>query len=109
MFHQFKVISSHRDYLRSLWGNDGDYSKDPQEYRKTVDLFGATSSQGCANFGFRRVAEDYQDESGERAADFKRLRLHKFASFLGRKVKSNDQEPIQSDPRSCPQNRKGNN
>ena len=30
-------------------------------------------------------------------------------SRIQSKKKSNDQEPIQSDPTSCPQNQKGNN
>ena len=36
----------------------------------TVHLFGATSSPGCANFGFKRIAEDFQDEFGLEAAEF---------------------------------------
>ena len=70
MFHQFKVNCSHRDYLRLLWWSNDDYSVEPQEYRMTVHLFGATSSPGCANFGFKQIAEDYQDEFGQEAAEF---------------------------------------
>lgn len=70
MFHQFKVNKGHRDYLRFLWWSDDDYGKEPLEYRMTVHLFGATSSPGCANFGFKRIAEDYQGEFGIEAAEF---------------------------------------
>ncbi len=44
MFHQVRVNEEHRDYLRFLWWTDGDISKDPEEYRMKVHLFGATSS-----------------------------------------------------------------
>jgi hypothetical protein len=50
MFHQFKVVEVHRNFLRFLWWEDGDTSKRPIEYRMTVHLFGAGSSPGCANF-----------------------------------------------------------
>ncbi|MES9904690.1 MAG: DUF1759 domain-containing protein, partial [Sedimenticola sp.] len=56
MFYQFRVNSQHRDYLRFLWWDSEDYSKEPVEYRMTVHLFGATSSPGCSNFGFKRTA-----------------------------------------------------
>ena len=70
MFHQFKVSHCHRNYLRFLWWSDADFSAEPQEYRMTVHLFGATSSPGCANFGFKQIAEDYKDEFGPEAAEF---------------------------------------
>ena len=54
MFHNFKVLPEHRDYLRFLW-------VDPNlttvtEYRMTVHLFGATSSPGVATFALRKIA-----------------------------------------------------
>lgn len=70
MFHQFKVNCSHRDYLRFLWWGDNDYSADSLKYCMTVNLFGATSSPGCANLGFKQIAEDHQDEFGQEAAEF---------------------------------------
>ena len=70
MFHQFKVSPCHRNYLRFLWWSDGDLRAETQEYRMTVHLFGATSSPGCANFAFKQMAEDYQDEFGPDAAEF---------------------------------------
>ena len=70
MFHQFRVNPDHRNYLRFLWWNSKDYSKEPNEYRMTVHLFGAKSSPGCANFGFKKIANDNQDEFGKNASDF---------------------------------------
>ena len=36
----------------------------------TIHLFGATSSQGCANFALKKTASDYEDQCGSGAADF---------------------------------------
>ncbi|XP_060753769.1 uncharacterized protein LOC132864368 [Neoarius graeffei] len=58
MFHQVKVPSEDADLLRFLWWPDGDISKELQEYRMEVHLFGATSSPSCANYALRRCAED---------------------------------------------------
>ena len=39
MFHQVKVNEEHRDYLRFLWWDQGDTTKEPEEFRMTVHLF----------------------------------------------------------------------
>jgi hypothetical protein len=70
MFYQFKVDPGHRDFLRFLWWEKGDLSKEPIEYRMTVHLFGAVSSPGCANFGLKRAADDGEVEFGKAASDF---------------------------------------
>ncbi|XP_064647084.1 uncharacterized protein LOC135499944 [Lineus longissimus] len=70
MFHQFKVAEEDRDYLRFLWWSDGKLDEQPKEYRMTVHLFGGTSSPSCCNFGFKRLADDYEAEYGHQAADF---------------------------------------
>ena len=61
MFHQFRVDKRDRNYLRFLWNDE--------DYRMKVHLFGATSSPGCANYGFKQVANDYERNS-HRAAYF---------------------------------------
>ena len=58
MFYQVYVTEQYRDLLRFLWWENGDFSKDPIEYRMTVHLFGATSSPGCANFALKKTAQD---------------------------------------------------
>ena len=55
MFHQFKVDTKHRDFLRFLRWDGGNYDARPTEYRMCVHLFGAVSSPGCANFGLKRT------------------------------------------------------
>lgn len=72
MFHQVKVDEQDRDLLRFLWWDDGDTSQEPQEYRMTVHLFGATSSPGCANFALKQTANDYESEFGTATADLLR-------------------------------------
>ena len=72
MFFQVRVNEEQRDLLRFLWWEDGDTTKDPQEYRMTVHLFGATSSPGFANFALKSTANDYENEFGPVAANFLR-------------------------------------
>ena len=72
MFHQVRVNEEHRDLLRFLWWPNGDTAKEPQQYRMTVHLFGATSSPGCANFALKSTADDHEAEFGVTAANFLR-------------------------------------
>ena len=70
MFHQFQVIPQHRDYLRFVWWPQGDVEADPLTYRMKVHVFGAVSTPAYANFAMRRMAEEYREVCGDRAADF---------------------------------------
>ena len=72
MFHQFKVLTAHRDFLRFLWWENGDTTKPPSEFRMTVHLFGAGSSPGCVNYGLKQIADDHEEEFGAEAASFVR-------------------------------------
>ena len=71
-FHQFFVNEEYRDLLRFFWWDQGDVKKDAREYRMKVHLFGAASSPGCANYGFKKAADDGEKEFGKDAADFMR-------------------------------------
>ena len=62
MFHQFTVCQDDRDYLRFLWWPNGDVTKKPKEFRMRVHLFGATSSPGCASYGFKHMASQEKEE-----------------------------------------------
>jgi hypothetical protein len=57
MFHQFHMKREDRDYLRFLWWEGGDTSKEPRSFRMNVHVFGATSSPGCANFGLKYLSK----------------------------------------------------
>ena len=70
MFHQVSVNPEHRNFLRFLWWDNGNFDAQPTEYRMTVHLFGATSSPGCANFALKKVASDYEKQCGSEAAKF---------------------------------------
>ena len=61
MYHQFRVAEEDRDFIRFIWGEDGDL----HDYRMTVHLFGATSSPNCAKYGLRRIALDHGQHSPE--------------------------------------------
>ncbi|XP_071951906.1 uncharacterized protein [Antedon mediterranea] len=58
MFHQVRVPNEHRDLLRFLWWTNGDLTKEPEEYRMAVHLFGAKSSPSCANYALLKTAKD---------------------------------------------------
>ena len=70
MFHQVKAPEEYQDLLRFLWWDDGHTSKEPQEYRMTVHLFGAASSPGCCNFALKTTADDNEDIFGPAPAEF---------------------------------------
>jgi hypothetical protein len=53
-----------------LWWENGDTTKEPQEFRMCVHLFGATSSPGCANFGLKQIATDGEQEYSADVANF---------------------------------------
>ena len=67
MYHQFYVTPLHRNYLRFLWWESGDISGPLVDYRMKVHLFGATSSPGCANYGLKRLATDYEEKDRQAA------------------------------------------
>ena len=70
MFHQFYVNEEDRDLLRFLLWEGGDLKSRPVEYRMKVHVFGAVSSPGSANFGFKQAAKDGEQEFGADAAEF---------------------------------------
>ena len=72
MFYQVKVPEEGRDLLRFLWWDKGDTSKEPQEYRMTVHLFGAASSPGCSNFALKTTADDNERSLESAPAEFLR-------------------------------------
>ena len=69
MFHQFKVDTRHRDFLRFLWWDGGYYGVITTKCRW---LFGAVSSPRCANFLLKQAANDSEAEFGTDAANFMR-------------------------------------
>ena len=70
MFHQVNVTEEYRDFLRFLWWEDRDTSKEPQDYRITVHVFGAASSPGCCNFALKTTADDNEETFGPEPAEF---------------------------------------
>jgi hypothetical protein len=67
MFYQFKVPEEQRDMLRFLWWQGGDLQRTPDEFRMTVHLFGAASSQACASYGLRFLANAHQADKPDGA------------------------------------------
>ena len=69
MFLQVRVRKEDQSFLRFLWWPDGDLQKEAEEYCMTVHLFGAVSSPACANYAYKRTADDNEDEYGPEAAN----------------------------------------
>ena len=69
MFFQVRVRKEDQSFLRFLWWPDGDLQKEAEEYCMTVHLFGAVSSPACANYAYKRTADDNEDEYGPEAAN----------------------------------------
>ena len=58
MFHQVRVDSEDKDFLRFLWWPNGDTTQPLADFRMTVHLFGAVSSPSCASFALKQTAKD---------------------------------------------------
>ena len=63
-FLQFRVETSHQDYLRFLWWENGIVDSEPRTYCMTRHLFGAVSSPSCANFALRKIATEGEADFG---------------------------------------------
>ena len=61
MFYQVRVSNGDSSFVRFLWWENGDMTRELQEYQMLVHLFGALSSPACANFALRKTAEDNKD------------------------------------------------
>ncbi|XP_077538319.1 uncharacterized protein LOC144150835 [Haemaphysalis longicornis] len=70
MFYSFFVREDHRDFLRFLWFENNDMSKEIVEYRMKVHVFGNSPSPAVATYGLRRTARQGSLLYGEDAARF---------------------------------------
>lgn len=70
MFYSFFVREDHRDFLRFLWFENNDMSKEIVEYRMKVHVFGNSPSPAVATYGLRRTARQGLLLYGEEAAKF---------------------------------------
>lgn len=64
MFHQVRIPKEDVDFLRFLWWPGGDTNQLLAEFRMTVHLFGAVSSQSCTNFALKWTADDNEGKCG---------------------------------------------
>lgn len=70
MFYGFLVRHDHRDYLRFLWHEDNDLSKEIQEYRMRVHVFGNSLSPAVAIYGLRRAVQRGEPKYGTDTKQF---------------------------------------
>ncbi|KAF0023340.1 hypothetical protein F2P81_023970 [Scophthalmus maximus] len=64
VFYCFAVREDHRDFLRFLWYEDNNLSKDVVDYRMRVHLFGSSPSPAVAIFGLRIAAREAEGVHG---------------------------------------------
>ena len=69
MFYQVKVPSSQRRFMRFLWWDGGDTTKEIKEFEMNAHVFGVASSPGCANYAFQRTAVDNSAYFSEKAVE----------------------------------------
>ncbi|KAL0176849.1 hypothetical protein M9458_029179, partial [Cirrhinus mrigala] len=69
MFYQVKVPAEDSDLLRFLWWSKGDMSKDLEEFRMVVHLFGASSSPSCSNYALKKCADDHGGMFNQRTVE----------------------------------------
>ncbi|XP_054590105.1 uncharacterized protein [Nothobranchius furzeri] len=70
MFYFFVVREDCRDFLRFLWYQENDLSKDVVDYRMRVHVFGNSPSPAVAIFGLRKAAEHQEVDYGSDARHF---------------------------------------
>ncbi|XP_013856435.1 uncharacterized protein LOC106512341 [Austrofundulus limnaeus] len=70
MFYCFVVREDHRDYLRYLWYEDNDITKNVVEFRMKVHVFGNSPSPAVAIYCMRRAAQQGEQEHGSDARQF---------------------------------------
>ena len=65
MFHQVKVPDTQRSFLKFLWWEDSDTSKEIIDYEMASNVFGGSSSPSCSNFTLRETAMDNEKLHGK--------------------------------------------
>ncbi|XP_051816711.1 uncharacterized protein LOC127537707 [Acanthochromis polyacanthus] len=70
MFYGFLVRDDHRDYLRFLWHKDNNLSKEVEEYRMRVHVFGNSPSPAVAIYCLRRAAQQGETKFGADTRQF---------------------------------------
>ena len=68
MFHQVKVPDTQCSFLKFLWWEDSDTSKEIIDYEMTAHVFGGSSSPSCSNFTLRKTAMDNEERYGKDVA-----------------------------------------
>ena len=70
MFYNFHVVDGFKEFLRFLWFDGNNLTKESTTFRITTHAFVLTSSPSCANFAMRQLAQDFCTPSTKRASDF---------------------------------------
>ena len=69
MYYQVRLPQEHWKYLRFLWWEDDDCTKDVVEFEMRVHPFGAVSSKNCVTFALHQTAFDNKERFGHDAME----------------------------------------
>ena len=67
LFLQVKVPPGEADALYSLWWEDADFCKPPEENQMVSHIFGVKDSPSCADYCLKRAADDNKEILSEEA------------------------------------------
>ena len=68
IFHQVKVPDTLCSFLKFLWWEVSDTSKEIIDYEMTAHVFGGSSSPSCSNYALRKTAMDNEELYGKDVA-----------------------------------------
>ena len=68
MFHQVSVPDTQCSFLKFLWWEDSDTSKEIIDYEMTTHVFGGSSSPSCSNYALRKTAMGNEELYGKDVA-----------------------------------------
>ena len=68
MYFQIRVAEKHQNFLRFLWWKDGDFSKEPIDYKMCAHVFGGVFSGTCSNYALKRTVKENEKKYGTETA-----------------------------------------
>ena len=83
MFYSFCVHKDHRDYLRFVWHEDNDLSKELFDFRMKVHVFGNCPSPVVASCGLRKTADVAGETAGNDVKEYIYRNFLRGQRFIG--------------------------
>ena len=68
MYYQVRIPEEQHDLMRFVWWPNGDLTKELQDFKMCVHMFGGICCPSAANFAIKKTADDFEDTYGHEAA-----------------------------------------